>query len=87
MSITNKQLTSHKEVSVGDRIICNANYGYSYLLTEGKEYEVVSSEPSPFGMYQRDYVTVVSDNPNKKVTAHLTRFGKPIDTTEELKCQ
>ena len=84
MSITNKQLTSHKEVSIGDKIICNANYGYHYLLTEGKEYEVVAVEANPFGLGQSDYVTVVSDNPNRKVTAHLTRFGKPIETTKEL---
>ena len=84
MSITNKQLTSHKEVSVGDKIICNASYGYHHLLTEGKAYEVVAVEANPFGMDYIDYVTVVSDNPKKKVTAHVTRFGKPIETTEEL---
>ena len=68
-----RQLTSYKEVSVGDTIICTA--GYSYPLTNGKEYKVLAVEPNPFGMYQRDYVTVQSDNPNKKVTAHVTRFS------------
>ena len=78
MNAANKlqQLTSYKQVSVGDTIICNAAYGYNYLLTEGKEYKVLATEPNPFGMYQRDYVTVQSDNPNKTVTAHITRFSK-----------
>ena len=71
-----QQLTSYKQVSVGDTIICNAAYGYRSYLTEGREYKVISAEPNPFGMYQRDYVTVQSDNPNKKITAHLTRFTK-----------
>ena len=77
MNANNKlqQLTSYKEVSVGDTIICTAAYSCP-LLTEGKEYIVLSVEPSPFGFYQRDYVTVQSDNPNKEITAHLTRFSK-----------
>ena len=71
-----QQLTSYNQVSIGDTIICSSAYGYNYLLTEGKEYKVLATEPNPFGMYQRDYVTVQSDNHNKKVTAHLTRFSK-----------
>ena len=78
MNANNKlqQLTSYKQVSVGDTIICNAASGYHYLLTEGKEYKVISAEPNPFHRYQRDYVTVQSDNPNKTVTTHITRFSK-----------
>ena len=78
MNAANKlqQLTSYKQVSIGDTIICHAAYGYHYLLTEGKEYKVLATEPNPFAMSQRDYVTVQSDNPNKTVTAHLTRFSK-----------
>ena len=81
MNTANKlqQLTSYKQVSVGDTIICNAAYGYHYLLTEGREYKVLATEPNPFHVYQRDYVTVQSDNPNKAVTAHLTRFSKQIE--------
>ena len=84
MSIINKQLTSYKEISVGDKIICNSNYGYDGLLTIGKEYEVVSAQANPFGMYEHDYVTIVSDNPNREVTAYLTRFGKPLKSPKEL---
>ena len=78
MNANNKlqQLTSHEQVSVGDTIICNAAYGYRSYLTEGREYKVISAEPNPLCMYDRDYVTVQSDNPNKEVTAHITRFGK-----------
>ena len=78
MNAANKlqQLKSYKQVSVGDTIICNAASGYHYLLTEGKEYKVLAAEPNPFLMYERDYVTVQSDNPNKEITAHLTRFSK-----------
>ena len=78
MNANNKsqQLTSHKQVSVGDTIICNTAYGYRSYLTEGREYKVISVEPNPSGMCLRDYVTVQSDNPNKEVTAHLTRFSK-----------
>ena len=78
MNAANKlqQLTSYKQVAIGDTIICHAAYGYNYLLTEGKEYKVLATEPNPFHMYQRDYVTVQSDNPNKTVTAHITRFSK-----------
>ena len=70
-----QQLTSHTQVSIGDTIICHAAYSYHYLLTEGKEYKVIAVEPNPFGMYQIDYVTVQSDNPNRTVTAHITRFS------------
>lgn len=77
-----QQLTSYNQVSIGDTIICSASYGCSHLLTEGKEYKVLATEPNPFGMYQRDYVTVQSDNPNKQVTAHLTRFTKLIESEQ-----
>lgn len=70
-----QQLTSCKQVSVGDTIICHAAYGYHPLLTEGKEYKVLAIEPNPFGMYQRDYVTVESDIKNHNVTSHLKRFS------------
>ena len=78
MNTANKlqQLKSYKQVSVGDTIICNTAYGYRSYLTEGREYKVLATEPNPFGMYERDYVTVQSDNPNKTVTAHITRFSK-----------
>ena len=78
MNANNKlqQLTSHKQVSVGDTIICTAAYLYHHLLTEGKEYKILSIVPNPYSMYERDYVTVQSDNPNRTVIAHLTRFSK-----------
>ena len=78
MNTANKlqQLTSYKQVSVGDTIICNAAYGYHSYLTEGREHKVISVEPNPFHLYQRDYVTVQTDKPNKEITAHITRFSK-----------
>ena len=74
-----KQLTNHTEVKVGDTIICTESYGYVGLLKEGKNYVVEDVYPNPFGFYQRDYVTVQSDNPMQKVTAYLTRFSKAAE--------
>ena len=79
---TLQRLTSYNQVSVGDIIICDTAYRYHHLLTEGKEYKILSIVPNPFGMYQRDYVTVQSDNPNKEITAHLTRFSKLTESEQ-----
>ena len=74
--VTKKQLTSFDQVEKGDKIICMASYGYDHLLTEGLSYEVISSEPNLFNSYGTDYVTIVSNKPEIKVTAHITRFSK-----------
>lgn len=75
-NLTRKQLTSFTQVEKGDKIICIASYGCDNLLTEGLSYEVISSEPNLFNSYGIDYVTIVSNKPEIKVTAHVTRFRK-----------
>ena len=81
--VTKKQLTSFTQVTTGDTVICEANYGYEWELTIGEEYKVLRSEPNPFGMYRRDCLTVTTDNPNRTVTAHITRFSKIIELTKK----
>ena len=75
-NLTKTQLTSFTQVNAGDKIICMNTCGYDHLLTEGLSYEVISSEPNLFNSYGIDYVTVTTDNPNRTVTAHITRFRK-----------
>lgn len=49
--------------------------GYRYVLTDGKEYEVVDMQ---YGIFSTPYITVIGDN-GEKVTAYYYRF----DITKE----
>ena len=80
-NLTKKQLTSFTQVTPGDTVICEANHGCEWGLTIGEEYKVLRSEPNPFGMSQRDYITVTTDNSDRTVTAHITRFSKAEEVT------
>ena len=81
MNTANKlqQLTSYKQVSVGDTIICNTAHSSRRLLTKGKAYKVLAIEPNTSTPIGQDYVTVQSDKPNRTVTAYITRFSRQIE--------
>ena len=53
----------------GDIVICRNNSGFSSVLTEGKEYEILKS----FREYNADQVYIINDNGTKQ-QLFSTRF-------------